>query len=322
MQRDGFGQRLVGDQHARGVGADVVDDALQGLSVVHQLPDRGVAHVGVRHFLVGRHGVRDRAGLEGDHPGDAVDVAVAHAQTPAHVAQGGLGPQGSEGDDLGHPVAAVAVDDVAQHLVTPVVLEVHVDVGHFLAFEVQETLEHQVVPHGVDVGDPQAVQHHAGGGAPPHAEEDLLLADEGDDVPHHQEVVGEAGLSHDLQLILHAGAGGVVVDPVPQVEPLPADAFQVGVGILVVGRRVPGQVHLPESQRNVALLGHLAGDVHGLREIVEQRGHLVGGPNVVGRVLHPQAVAVHHVGARLDADVHVLVLVIGLANVVGVVGDQ
>ena len=59
-----------------------------------------------------------------------------------------------------------------------------------------------------------------------------------------------------------------------------------------------------------------------MRKIVEQRRHLVGRADVVGRILHPQPLVVHHVGARLDADVHVLVLVVGLADVMGVVGDQ
>ena len=193
LQRDDVGQGLVADQHAGGVGAYVVHGAFQRPGVLQQ-PARVLALLaGPLHFRVGGQGFGQGARLGRRHFGDAVHVAVAHPQTPAHVPQGALGSHGAEGDDVRHPVAAVAVDDVAQDFVPPVVLEVHVDVRHFLALQVEEALEHQFVPHGVDVGDAQAVQGHAGRRAAPHPEQDALPPHEGNDVPHHQEVVGETG---------------------------------------------------------------------------------------------------------------------------------
>ena len=87
-------------------------------------------------------------------------------------------------------------------------MEVHVDVGHLLALQVQEALEDQAVLQRVDVGDAQAVEHHAGGGGAADPEQYLAVADEGDDVPDHQEVVGEAGVADDVQLVFQAFAGG------------------------------------------------------------------------------------------------------------------
>ena len=80
-------------------------------------------------------------------------------------------------------------------------MEVQVNVGHLFAFHVEEALEDQTVFQGIYIGDPQAVQGHAGGGAAPDAVKDLAAPDEIYDVPDHQEVIGETGMTDDVQLV-------------------------------------------------------------------------------------------------------------------------
>ena len=66
--------------------------------------------------------------------------------------------KGAEGDDLGDVLGAVLAGDVGNDFVPAVVLEIQVDIGHFLAFDVEETLEYEAVLEGVDVGDAEAVE--------------------------------------------------------------------------------------------------------------------------------------------------------------------
>ena len=325
LQRHGLGQRLVGDENPGGVGADVVHQTFQPLRLVHQLVDGFGAVIGGLQFGADLESVLQAAGLEGHHAGDAVHIAVAHPQGAAHVPQGGLGPQGSEGDYLGHAVAAVLVYDVVQHLVAPVVLEVHVYVGHFLAFHVQETLEDKAVLQGVNVGDAEAVENDAGRRAAAHAEEYLALAHELDDVPHHQEVVGELGVADDVQLVaqpLHGLLRGVGVT-LP--EPGLADLGQIFVGVHAVGGLVARQVGLAEIQRHVAHIGNKPSVAQsGIADISGQTGekllHLLRTLDVVGIVLHPQALFVVDRCAGLDTDVDVLQARLVLMDVMGVVG--
>src|SRR3546814_9208559 len=54
-----------------------------------------------------------------------------------------------------------------------------------------------------DLGDAEGVADGAVGGAPPPLAEDALAAAEVDDVPHHQEVAGEAELLDERQLVLY-----------------------------------------------------------------------------------------------------------------------
>ena len=142
-----------------------------------------------------------------------------------------------------------------QHFVPAVVLEVHVDIRHFLPFQIQEPLKDQLVFQGIHVGDAQAVERHAGCRASPHAEHYLVAMDKVADVPDHQEVVAELGMSNYFQLVLQPlfslGRGTGVAPP----ETLPAQLGQVFVGRHVVGGGVLGQVGLAESQLHVAHIG-------------------------------------------------------------------
>ena len=61
-----------------------------------------------------------------------------------------------EGDDLGNSVAAVALHDVLQQLVPPLVRDVGVDIGHADPLRVQEALEQQLVLQRVQIRDAEA----------------------------------------------------------------------------------------------------------------------------------------------------------------------
>ena len=264
LQGHRLGQGFVGNQHPGSVGADVMHDTLQPLGVIHQFANCPVRRIGIAELRVDAQGILQSAGFEGDHTGNPVHIAVAHAETPAYVPQGGLGSHRAEGYYLGHPVVAVAVDDVVQHLIPPVVLEVHVNVRHLFAFQVEKPLKDQAILQGVHVGNPQAVEGHAGGGAAPDAEHYPVAVHEVHDVPHHQEIVGELGIANYLQLILEPLLrlrGGTRV---AFLEALPAQLGQILIGVHIVGRRVLGQVSLAEAQFDLAHIGNQLGVVQSL----------------------------------------------------------
>ncbi len=168
LERHQLGQRLAADHDAGGVRGGVAGDALELAREPDQLRD---LRVGVVHLLeLRRHDqglVELDPELVGDGLGDPVDLAVAHAQHAADVADRRPGQHRAEGDDLGDVVLAVLAADVVDDLVPPLVLEVDVDVGHRHAVGVEEPLERQAVVDGVDRGDPEGVGHDRPGRADP-----------------------------------------------------------------------------------------------------------------------------------------------------------
>ena len=105
-------------------------------------PSSVVAHV-LQHRLavdrlLQRHRVRRVVGHE---LADAIDLAVGHLEHASDVAQHRARLKLAEGDDLRHPVAAIALLHVADHLVAPVLAEIDVEVGHRHALGIEEALE-------------------------------------------------------------------------------------------------------------------------------------------------------------------------------------
>ncbi len=82
--------------------------------------------------------------------GHGVHIRIGDVEGPAHVPDGPLGGHGAEGDDLGHVVGPVLALDVLDDLLPAADAEVHVDVGHGDPLRVEESLEVQVILHGVD----------------------------------------------------------------------------------------------------------------------------------------------------------------------------
>ena len=58
---------------------------------------------------------------------------------------------------MGYTLVAVLLRDPVEHIRTPVIVEVHVDIRHGDTVGVEEALEEEVIADGVDVGDTEAV---------------------------------------------------------------------------------------------------------------------------------------------------------------------
>ena len=54
---------------------------------------------------------------------------------------------------MGYTLVAVLLRDPVEHVRTPVIVEVHVDIRHGDTVGVEEALEEEVIADGVDVGD-------------------------------------------------------------------------------------------------------------------------------------------------------------------------
>ena len=148
-------------------------------------------------------------------------ASALQAHHAAHVFDGGLGGHRVEGDDLADAIPAVLVGDVADHLFTAVVGEVHVNVGHAHALRVQEALEEQVIADRIDVGDAQHVGDEAARGGATRDAAHALAARVVDVVPDDEEVGDEALGADDLELVVEAA-----LQPLADLAVVLADAVE------------------------------------------------------------------------------------------------
>ena len=132
-----------------------------------------------------------------------IHLGVGHVQRPAHIPYGCSGGHGTEGHDLGYMVVAIFFADIFHHLTPPRVAEVHVDIRHRHTLRVQEPLEVQIVLHGVDVRDLQAVRHHRSGrAAAPWSHRYSPALGVPHKVRHNEEIVRKAHFLDHIQLII------------------------------------------------------------------------------------------------------------------------
>ena len=251
---------------------------------------------------------------------DAIDVAVRHAERAADIADGSLRAHGAEGDDLRDAVIAVLLRDVADHLVAAVVGDVEVDIGRLLAVDVEKPLEHEARGERVDEGHVERVEDDAGRGGTSHAEHDARALAEFGDVVDDVEVVREAGLLDDVELVLQARARLVGGEGVLAVEAFAREMREVCVRREAFRDLRLRQVHAAEIELQVALLGDELRVGDGLRVVREEREHLLLGLHVVAVVVHLQlALGIADGGVRADAEQHVVDAVVVGRGVVRIV---
>ena len=58
---------------------------------------------------------------------------------------------------MGYTLVAVLLRDPVEHVRTPVIVKVHVDIRHGDTVGVEEALEEEVIANGVDICDAEAV---------------------------------------------------------------------------------------------------------------------------------------------------------------------
>ena len=180
------------------LGVALVERAKFGRLDVAALVARRRLEAGLERQVLAHHERRHRLG-------DLVAQLRRVAEDTRRVAHRGARLDGRERHDLGDVVRAVAFGGVADHVAAVALVEVHVDVGHGATPRVQEPLEDQAVAQRVDVHDAQAVRDAAPGrGAAARADADAGLARVTDEVPDDEEVVREAHVGDDAELLFES----------------------------------------------------------------------------------------------------------------------
>ncbi len=137
----------------------------------------------------------------GERGGERVDAVEVDAERPAGVAQRRAAAIADDGGGQRRAFAPVLGVQVLDDFLAPLVLEVDVDVGRFVAFLGDEALEEQRRLRRVDLGDAERVAHRRIGGRTASLAEDFAAAGEGDDVVDGEEVGFVAQLGDQREFV-------------------------------------------------------------------------------------------------------------------------
>jgi len=243
--------------------------------------------------------------------GDAVDLAVRHAQHAAGVAQHRLRRHRAVGDDLADAVAAVLAGDVVDDLVAAVHAEIDVEVGQRHALGIEEAFKQQVVAQRIEIGDAERVgDQRSRARAAARTDRDIVLLGPVDEVGDDQEVARKTHLHDDVELgfepafVIRAGeAVRRFVFCQPRDQAFARLRADEAVERVLRGHRKRRQEVLAETELEIAALGELDRVLDQLRQIGEQRRHFFRRLQVLIRriLVRPLRVGEHAAGVDAHA---------------------
>ena len=251
--------------------------------------------VGEEDGLADRRIIRIEPGLADVIVGEAVAIAphrlgerggdvLGQAQNLADFADGAAGAVMHDGRADRRAVAAVALVDVLDHLLAPLVLEIDVDVGRLAAVLRNEAGEQEVGLVRVDRGDAEAIAHRAVRRRAAALAQDFLLlpARERHHVVDGEEIARVIELGDDGEFVpqplLHLGrdAVGVAVARITLLRAGKSEVFEVLLRGLAGRHRLVGIFVCEFGERKAAGCGDLDGAGDRFGKGGEQARHFLG----------------------------------------------
>ena len=166
------------------------------------------------------------------------------------------------------------VDVLDDLLATVARRQVDIDVGPLAALLGEETLEEQLHPHRIDGGDAEAVADRAVRRRPTALGQDAFGLAELHEIPHDQEVAGEAEFGDDVQFLLDLGARAVVIRPIAVMSARHRDGAQERIVRLSRRQRVVGKAITKIVEGETRTVGQSLGVAKDIGTIGEERLHV------------------------------------------------
>jgi hypothetical protein len=208
--------------------------------------------------------------------GDGVDLDLGQAERLARLTDGGARAVGLDHRDAGGPVVPVAGEHHVVDVLAARRFDVDVDVRQLVPERVQEPLEYQVVPDGIDVGDAGQIADERPRRAPSARAPDAHRADVVDDVGDRQEVRRVPELVDHVELVVEPFAYPARRFDPASLDPAPAPLREHRRRRPPGRRRELGEVHPAESEVERAHLLDLERRLAEVRPLHEQPPHLGG----------------------------------------------
>jgi len=162
LDRDGVGNRGLGDDDSRGVGTDVSGEVGEAFGELENPVVFFARDVAVAEF--GTAIERSEQAFRGDSAmeafGEERDMGFGDAHDFADFAEDAPGAVGADGGDGGDVSVAIPSDKVLADIFAASGFEIDVDVGAFTAIGGEESVEVEFEGESIDAGDAEAVGDH------------------------------------------------------------------------------------------------------------------------------------------------------------------
>ena len=94
-----------------------------------------------------------------NHLGKPVGLRNGQVGDACHILYGQFCGHCAKCDYMRHMIGPIMLLDILNDTETPFIVKIHIDIRHRYSFRIKETLEKQVIPYRVEVGDSKTVGH-------------------------------------------------------------------------------------------------------------------------------------------------------------------
>ena len=155
MERAEVGHRLWCDDHGTGMDSELTDGSLE--------TDRGIDHLRIdsAFFIDFFELVRLLESLfqcdtrtSGDHLSKYVHLFEWYSEGSTRILDGCTSSERTERTYLSHTIGSVFGPDVDEHLISPHIREVDIDIWHGDTGRIEESLKKEPIAEWIDIRDP------------------------------------------------------------------------------------------------------------------------------------------------------------------------
>ena len=325
VQRNILVYRCLGNHHSGSMGRSVARHTFYGFRHVDNLTGLTVLFI---------HGFKLRAGgkclvyghvkLKGNSLGDGIRLGIAYTQGSGNISYRLLCLHGSEGYYLRNPALAVLAGNIVDYLLTALIAEVYIDVGHADPFRIEETLKDQIVPDRVNVGYLKAVGHNgAGCRASPRTYHNAVCLGVVYEIPYNQEIFNISHGFYSAKLVVQSFVQlRSRVFSVSFVKARLTELSQIFCIVLSLRGLEFRQMVLAEFKVKITGIGNKLSIIHRLRKVCKDFSHFVFAFQIELVVRKAHTVLIIESGRGLDGQQHIMGLGVFLAHIMYIVGGH
>ena len=325
IQRHILINRFFGNNHSGSMSGGMAGHSFYGLGHINYFFSLHVTLVhGLKLGTCGQCLVYGHIQLKRYCFGNGVGFGITCAHGSGNVSHRLFCLHGSEGYYLRNPALSVLSGNVVDYLLSALIAEVHINIGHADPFRIEETLKNQVIPDRVDVRNFKAVCHYgAGSRASSRSHHNAVCLCVIYEIPYNQEIFHISHGFYGAQLVVQSFVKLLGrVFPVPFAKSCLAELSEIGGIVLAVWSLEFRKMVFTEPEIEAAGVCNNLSIVHSLRKISKNLTHLLFALQVkfIVRKAHP--VLIVKSGSGLNGKQHIMSLGIFLADIMNVIGSS
>ena len=253
------------------------------------------------------------------HLGNTVSKIVGHIQYTRHIPDHTFGCQSTKSDDLYHLILTVFTFYILDNLLSPLITEVNINIGHGYTLRIQETLKQQIITDRVNVRNVQTVRYDTSRSTSSRSYRYVMTFRPVDKIPYDQEIINISHLLNNSQLIMQLICQCAVIIRIAFCQSVKTQLIQITPGVIPFRYIELRQLRHAKFDLHITAVSDPGCIIQCLLCIREELAHLQFTLYIVLTTLITHSVLIRYLLGSLDTQKNIMclcILRIGIMDIV------